>query len=72
MVCILQNRIISPFFIEGTLNGLKYADFLSQQLLDEVLLKSSLQMWYISMMAVRLIIQALHVQFYTKYFRNAG
>jgi len=60
---ILQNRIIRPFFIENTLNGQKYADFLSQQLsqlLEEMPLETCLQMC-ISMMAVRLIMHALHM-----------
>ncbi|EZA48430.1 hypothetical protein X777_13772 [Ooceraea biroi] len=38
-----------PFFIDGTLNGQRYADFLSQQLpnlLEEVPLETRLQMWY--------------------------
>ncbi|EZA56990.1 hypothetical protein X777_03174 [Ooceraea biroi] len=46
---VLHNRIIGPFFIDGTLNGQKYADFLSQQLpnlLEEVPLETRLQMWY--------------------------
>lgn len=46
---ILKNQIIGPFFIEGTLNGQKYVDFLTNELrtlLKDVPLEYRARMWF--------------------------
>lgn len=46
---IMGDHIIGPYFIDGTLNGQKYADFLTNELpllLEDVSLQDRLNMWF--------------------------
>lgn len=46
---IMENRLIGPYFIEGTLNGQKYRDFLDTELkvmLEHLTLDEKLNMWF--------------------------